>query len=181
MTPNPVIRLTSVLQTLEHVIFPAVDSANSLAQEQCGLVLAQLRMMIGHLPWIGAYHALCFQDAAATVAAFPKIEGGPATLAAAAQLAAALQEARASGDPQEGFHRLGRAMDTLLRALAGDGAPDARRAVERAVFAFSKRQNMRARSWFAEAGFDPAPAQVPPYADMIGAGLQSEKHPSPRQ
>lgn len=171
MTPNPVIRLTGVLQTLEHVVFPAVDSTNSLAQEQCGLVLAQLRMMIGHLPWIGAYHSLCFDDAAATVAALPQAEGGPATLAAAANLVSALDEARASGDPQEGFHTLGHGMDALLRALAGDGAPDYRRAAERAIFAFSRRQNLRARSWFKDAGFDPAPAEVPAYAEMITARL----------
>ena len=171
MTPNPVIRLTGVLQTLEHVVFPAVDATNSLAQEQCGLVLAQLRMMIGHLPWIGAYHALCFEDAAATVAALPEAHGGPATLAAAANLAAALGEARASGDPQEGFHTLGHGIDALLRALAEDGAPEYRRTAERAIFAFSNRQTLRARSWFIDAGFDPAPAQVPAYADMITAGL----------
>lgn len=171
MTPNPAIRLTSVVQTLEHVIFPAVDPANSLAQEQCGLVLAQLRLMIGHLPWIGAYHTLCFDDAVATVSALPTPDGGEATRAAASAITAALAEAQASGDPQEGFHTIGHAMDALLRAVAGDGAPDYRRAVERALFAFSKRQNLRARSWFKEAGFDPAPAEVPAYADMITAGL----------
>lgn len=171
MTPNPVIRLTGVLQTLEHVVFPAVDPENSLAQEQCGLVLAQLRMMIGHLPWIGAYHSLCFEDAAATVAALPPADGGPATLAAAAILATTLEQSRALGDPQEGFHMLGHAIDALLRALAGDGAAAYRRAAERAIFAFSKRQNMRARAWFKDAGFDPAVAEVPPYEELITAGL----------
>lgn len=171
MTPNPVIRLTGVLQTLEHVVFPAVDPTNSLAQEQCGLVLAQLRMMIGHLPWIGAYHSLCFDDAATTVASLPAAEGGPATMAAAANLKRALEQARASGDPEEGFHILGHGIDALLRALAGDGSPDYRRAAEHIIFAFSKRQNLRARSWFKDAGFDPAPAEVPAYADMITAGL----------
>ena len=41
MTPNPNIRLQSLVHTLEQVIFPAVDPANSLANEQCGLVLSQ--------------------------------------------------------------------------------------------------------------------------------------------
>ena len=123
MTPNPVIRLTSVVQTLEHVVFPAVDQSNSLAIEQCGLVLAQLRMMIGHLPWIGAYHQLCFEDIAATAEALPAGEGGPETLRAAAAVAEALATARAQGDPLTGFHQIGTALDTRLRAVARDGAP----------------------------------------------------------
>ena len=172
MTPNPVIRLTSVVQTLEHVVFPAVDQSNSLAIEQCGLVLAQLRMMIGHLPWIGAYHQLCFEDIAATAEALPAGAGGPVTTSAAAALAEALASARAQGDPLIGFHQIGTAVDTLLRAVASDGAPDYRRTVERTIFAYSQRQSLRARSWFREAGFDPAPASVPDYAEMI-AGVSA--------
>ena len=168
MTPNPVIRLTGVIQTLEHVVFPAVDQSNSLALEQCGLVLAQLRMLIGHLPWIGAYHQLCFDDIAATAEALPAGEGGPVTLAAAQALAEALADARAQGDPLAGFHQIGTAIDDLLRAVARDGAPDYRRSAERAIFAFSQRQSLRARSWFREAGFDPAPGSVPDYAELIG-------------
>lgn len=171
MTPNPVIRLTSVVQTLEHVVFPAVDPANSLAQEQCGLVLAQLRMMIGHLPWIGAYHTLCHDDIAATATGLPAAEGGAETLAAAAALTAAVAEARRAGDPLTGFHTIGTAIDTLLRAVAEDGAADYRRTVEHEVFEFSRRQSLRSRSWFRETGFDPAPAEVPDYADLITAGL----------
>ncbi|MES2492972.1 MAG: hypothetical protein V4579_06785 [Pseudomonadota bacterium] len=170
MTPNPVIRLTSVVQTLEHVVFPAVDPDNSLAQEQCGLVLAQLRMLIGHLPWIGAYHTLCHDDIAATAAGLPSTEGGPQTVAAAAALARSVAEAADGGDPLAGFHIIGTAIDTLLRAVAVDGAAAYRRAVERDVFQFSRRQSLRSRSWFRDAGFDPDAASVPDYADLISAG-----------
>lgn len=171
MTPNPVIRLTSVVQTLEHVVFPAVDQANSLAQEQCGLVLAQLRMLIGHLPWIGAYHTLCHDDIAATATGLPAAEGGPETIAAAAALSAAITHAQEQGDPLTGFHTIGTAIDTLLRAVANDGAADYRRIVERDVFQFSRRQSLRSRSWFRETGFDPDAAAVPDYAELISAGL----------
>lgn len=44
------IRLQSVVHTLEQVVIPAVDTTNSLAMEQCGLVLAQLRMLVAHMP-----------------------------------------------------------------------------------------------------------------------------------
>lgn len=170
MTPNPVIRLTSVVQTLEHVVFPAVDQTNSLAQEQCGLVLAQLRMLIGHLPWIGAYHTLCHDDIAATATGLPAADGGPETLAAAAALAQAVAQAREQGDPLAGFHTIGTAIDTLLRAVAVDGAAAYRRTVERDVFQFSRRQSLRSRSWFRETGFDPDAASVPDYAELIAAG-----------
>ncbi len=167
MTPNPVIRLTGVVQTLEHVVFPAVDQSNSLAVEQCGLVLAQLKMLIGHLPWIGAYHQLCFDDVAATAEALPAGAGGPATMGAAAAVAEALAAARAQGDPLAGFHQIGTAIDDLLRAVAQDGGAEYRRSAERTIFAFSQRQSLRSRSWFREAGFDPAPSSVPDYAEMI--------------
>ena len=74
MTPDPIIRLASVVQTLEHVVVPAVDSGNLLAVEQCGVVLAQLRMLERHMPLIGAYHALCLTDLLGVVAALPPVE-----------------------------------------------------------------------------------------------------------
>ena len=73
--------------------------------------------------------------------------------------------------PLTGFHTIGTAIDGLLRAVAEDGAADYRRTVEHDVFEFSRRQSLRSRSWFRETGFDPAPAEVPDYADLITAGL----------
>lgn len=167
MTPNPTIRLQSLLQTLEHVIFPAVDTQNSLAQEQCGLVLGQLRMMIQHMPHFADYHALCYADLAATVDDLPAPKGGAATRKAAAALADARVTSADIADANAAFHMLGHALEALLRALADDGEPSCRRAVETRVLAFSTRQSLRARVWFKDAGFDHAPEELPTLDAML--------------
>ena len=169
MTPNPTIRLQSVLQTLEHVIFPAVDADNSLAQEQCGLVLGQLRMMIRHMPFFADYHALCYQDLAQTVGALPAAEAGDASRGAANALREALAASATMRDANAAYHALGHALEQLLRALAQDGTPACRRAVEAEVLAFSQRQSLRARVWFKDTGFDHAPDELPALETMLSA------------
>lgn len=168
MTPNPTIRLASLLQTLEHVIFPAVAQRNSLAQEQCGLVLGQLRMLIQHMPYFGEYHALCFADLEETVAQLPAHAGGAQSASAAEALSATLREARGINDVLAAYHLLGRALEHLLRLAAEDGEPTYRKAVDSAVLGFSKRQSLRARSWFRDAGFDHAPETLPTLPEMFG-------------
>ncbi|WP_285020671.1 hypothetical protein [Novosphingobium sp. fls2-241-R2A-195] len=164
MTPDPIIRLASVVQTLEHVVVPAVDSGNLLAVEQCGVVLAQLRMLERHMPLIGAYHALCLTDLLGVVAALPTVEGGPAAVMARCELAEACAH---EDDPRIAFHRVGRALEGLVRAMAQDGEPAVRSAIDAAVLAFSIRQARRARSWFQDAGFDHDADSLPTVEAMV--------------
>lgn len=170
MTPNPIIRLQSVVHTLEQVVIPAVDTTNSLAMEQCGLVLAQLRMLVAHMPFIGEYHRLCLTDLAGTVDGLPAVEGGPDSRAAVAALATARGLADREADPAVAFHALGRALDELIRAASRDGEPAYRRAVDADVLDFSIRQSRRSRSWFRDAGFDSKPEELPEIADMVAGG-----------
>lgn len=167
MTPDPIIRLASVVQTLEHVIVPAVDPGNLLAVEQCGVVLAQLRMLKQHMPLIGAYHALCLTDLLAAVAALPPVEGGAAAVTARRELAEACAQVDDPADPRLAFHRVGRALEGLVRAMAQDGEPAVRRAIDAAVLAFSIRQARRARSWFQDAGFDHDAGSLPSVEAMV--------------
>ena len=166
MTPNPIIRLQSVVQTLEHVIVPAVDRENSLAIEQCGLVLAQLQMLIAHMPYIGEYHALCLADIVETSEAIGSPAGGGRTFAAADALGEAVDNSSECADASHAFHNVGRAIDALLRAVALDGDAGFRRDVEQKVLAFSQRQSRRSRAWFRDAGFDPDPDGLPTLAEM---------------
>ena len=167
MTPDPTIRIQSVMQTLEHLIFPAVDPTNSLAIEQCGLVLAQLRMLIRHIPHIGQYHALCRDDLIATVAGLPPASGGTAAQAAAQRLQEACGQAHSMGDASAAYHQIGFTLERLMRVAVEDGAPQYRRAIDAAVLAFSQRQSRRERSWFQDAGFDPYPPTLPDLAEMV--------------
>lgn len=173
MTPNPIIRLQSLVHTLEQVIFPAVDPANSLANEQCGLVLAQLRMLIRHMPYIGDYHAMCLDDILQTIAALPQAHGGPLTLAAAAGLHSAYDGAAEAANPAAAYQALGKAVETLIRASVDDGDAGYRAGLERAAFAFARRQTVRERVWFKDAGFDPHPEELPELEDMFAAKQES--------
>lgn len=170
MTPNPIIRLKSLVHTLEQVIFPAVDPANSLANEQCGLVLAQLRMLIRHMPHIGDYHAMCLDDIRQTIVALPEARGGPLTSAAAANLRSTLGVAGDAADPAAAYQALGKALEALIRASADDGDADYRAGLEHASFAFARRQTLRERVWFKDAGFDPHPEELPELEQMFGGG-----------
>jgi hypothetical protein len=167
MTPNPSIRLGSVMQTLEQVVFPAVDPSNSLAVEQCGVIAAQLKMFLRHLPVIAVYHSLCRDDLVATVNNLPVAAGGALTKAAATNLQCCLKDAASDTDAAAAFHHLGFALEDLLRAAARDGAPDYRAAMNEDVFRFAKRQKDRERIWFKDAGFDPRPEELPDLETML--------------
>lgn len=167
MTPDPVIRLQSVIHTLEHVIVPAVDPTNLLAVEQCGVTLAQLQMLLAHLPLIRSYHMSCADDLAGAARSLPAPSGGARTCAAAKALADIVDPAARGEDDHAHFHEAGRAVDALLRAVADDGDPEYRATVERTVFLFSQRQSLRSRAWFRDSGFDPDPASLPPVAQLL--------------
>lgn len=167
MTPDPVIRLQSVIHTLEHVIVPAVDPTNLLAMEQCGVTLAQLRMLLSHLPLIRSYHKSCADDLATIARCLPAASGGEQTRAAATQLADRVDQVSRGDDDHAFFHEAGRALDALLRAVAADGDAEYRSHVERAAFEFSCRQSLRSRAWFRDSGFDPDPASLPPIAELL--------------
>lgn len=167
MTPNPNIRLQSLVHTLEQVIFPAVDPANSLANEQCGLVLAQLRMLIRQMPYIGDYHAMCLEDIRQTIDDLPVPQGDALTSDAALQLKAARDGAKDAANPAAAYQMLGKAFEALLAAAATDAEADYRRELERNAFAFARRQAMRERVWFKDAGFDPHPEELPELEEMF--------------
>ncbi len=173
MTPNPNIRLQSLVHTLEQVIFPAVDPANSLANEQCGLVLAQLRMLIRQMPYIGDYHAMCLDDIRHTIDDLPEAKGGALTSEAARKLRVTRDEVKDTANPAAAYQLLGKAFEALLRAAAEDGDAHYRDRLERAAFAFSRRQAGRERVWFKDAGFDPHPEEVPELEEMFAKAQEN--------
>mgnify|MGYP001191757383 FL=1 len=167
MTPDVHIRLTSVLHGLRDVIVPAVDPGASLAQEQCGLVLAQLDMLLRQLPWIERYPALCRDDLRATALSIVDApDGGVDTRDAAARLAALLA-APSLGDAQADYDRIGFGVEALVFAVSRDGAPAYRARVDAEILRFGRRQNTRERTWFAGTGFDPRPEEIGSIAEMF--------------
>jgi len=167
MTPSPEIRVLSLLRTLEDLVIPAVDPGNALAQEQCQLILAQLRMLMTQLPYIGDYHALCRDDVQATTTVLRPVTGGSQTQAAGQALDEALNAAESATDARAAYQRLGFAFEALIRAVAIDGTPAYRARVEAEALAFSRRQARRERTWFKATGFDPHPDTLPSLEQMV--------------
>lgn len=168
MTPNPSIRLTSVMQTLEQVVFPAVEPSNSLAVEQCGVITAQLKMLLQHLPVIDTYHRLCLAELERSIANLPPVNGGSLTTEAASSLNQCLEEAESDNRPAESFHKLGFALEDLIRAAAIDGEPAYKKMVNAEVLEFAKGQSLRERVWFKDSGFDPRPEELPSLNTLLG-------------
>ncbi|MET0545313.1 MAG: hypothetical protein ABWZ40_03295 [Caulobacterales bacterium] len=167
MTPNAEIRLISAIHGLRDVIIPAVDPGQSLAVEQSGLILAQLNMLLKHLPWLGRYQTLCKDDMRSAAQSIAQgAWGGPLTERAASKLASLLEEA-ACEDPQAEYNRIGFAVEALQHAVAKDGQAEYRTRVDAEMLAFSRRQVLRERTWFRDSGFDPHPEELAEIAALF--------------
>lgn len=170
MTPSITVRLESVLNGLRAAIIPAIDPNEALAIEQADLILAQLSMLQRQLPYADRYHRLCRDDAHATAAAIvQEPAGGPASVAAAAALAALLETADRD-DPHAGYLELAGGIAALTTAAAEDAGPEWRKRIDGAVLPFASRQNRRERVWFQTAGFDPDPGELVDLAELCRSG-----------
>jgi hypothetical protein len=170
MTPSIEVRLESVLHGMRDAIIPAIKPGEALAVEQSGLILAQLSMLLKQLPYADRYHRLCRDDARASAASLVlNPAGGPRSLAAVKVLTALLDGAEAT-DPNADYLSLAGGISALTTAVVEDGEPGWRARVHAAVLAFSTRQNRRERVWFADAGFDPNPGELPTLATLCATG-----------
>ncbi len=176
MTPSADIRLRSVLHGLRDVILPAIDPGNSLANEQAGLIVAQLSMLLEQLPWLDRYERLCRDDLRETaLAVVDGLRGGETTIAAGAAVSAALRDP--ADDVHADYNRVGLAVEGLVQAVAGDAEPACRARVEQAVFGFGRRQVHRERVWFAASGFDTRPDELVDIATMIARAEHQDGPP----
>jgi hypothetical protein len=166
MTPGIDIRIQSIINGLQDVIFPAVDPAESLAMEQKGMIIAQLEMILKQLPLADRYHRLCRDDmqaCAERMATDPA--GGEATMAACASLQERL--AHPADTPRDDYNRIGKAADALIAAVGEDGEDAYRKRVDEVMFGLAQRQIWRDRVWCADVGFDPYPEELCPIEDMV--------------
>lgn len=162
MTPGIDLRITSMIRAMEDVVRPAIDPGNSLAAEQAALVVGHLRLLAIHWSKADAYARTCLADLDRTLEGLVP-SGGPATSAAAADLARARGQ---GGDAEAHYKAVMRATDSLVRAAARDGDHAFRETLRGAVLAFSTRQSLRDRSWFAASGFDLNPGELHSIADL---------------
>jgi hypothetical protein len=154
MNPSVQDRLGSVLRALSGVILPALPKDAGLAQEQTMLAMGHIQIILAQMDAAPAFEEEEAADLAAMAEAVaPLATGGPATDQAQHNLQSSLT-ATAQAAPGARTAALQDAIDTLLCALAVDGAPDARAAVKSAVLKHGAARGDKDRRWFAAMGFD---------------------------
>lgn len=165
MTPGIDIRIQSIINGLQDVIFPAVDPAESLATEQKGMIIAQLEMILKQLPFLDRYHNLCLDDMRASAEQMiSDPQGGAATLSANATVRELL--ANPAETARDDYNRVGKAVDNLIAAVGEDGSDAYREQVDAIMFGLAQRQIWRDRVWSADVGFDPYPEELCSIEDM---------------
>lgn len=173
MNPSLDLRLKTMLRSLTEVILPALDPENSLAQEQARLLVGHLHAMLLQQPHAARFTAIEVQAlrtlAERLVAASA---GGPSTMAARAQVSAALNT--------QDHAALSHAVEALVVDSRTDGAQEFLRKLERLVLDEAKATSWRGRTWFKAMNFDANPAllsDIPTMLDAHEALLKPREHP----
>ena len=165
MTPGIDIRIQSIINGLNDVIFPAVDPKESLAAEQKGMIIAQLELILKQLPFMDRYHSLCRDDMRQCAERMlTGAAGNAATMAACEALREML--AAPADNPRDDYNRVGKAVDTLIASVGQDGDANYRAQVDAIMLGLADRQLWRDRVWSADLGFDPYPDEICSIEDM---------------
>ncbi len=166
MTPSIDLRVATLIRAVEDVIAPAIDQTNHLAKEQTALLVGQLKLLAAQWNRAADYAAVCRADLAGSLGGL-RVEGAEQTQRAYAAVAGALS-APPGPDAEADYKALMRCADGLVRAADGDGSSEFRQELRARLLAFSTRQALRDRSWFALSGFDLRPQELSTIDTMIG-------------
>ena len=162
MIPSAAERIATMVRALTDVVLPAIDPANSLAQEQARLVVGHLMVLAGHGDEALLDRLELAGECALARALVVVPAGGVASEAARKALSVALEAAAQSVDDVTAARLTLRAgIERLVRTASEDGGEDLRRATWTLVFDHCRRQAERGRAWFAAAGFDDRPMPSP--------------------
>lgn len=154
MNPSVKDRLGSVVRALNGVVLPALPKEASLAQEQVMLAMGHIQIILAQMdaaPAFLADEAADLQTMGQCVADAAK--GGPKTQAATTALSAVLAGSHHAA-PEARTTAIQIAIDNVLLALAEDGDPPARAAINAAVLEQGAVRADKDRRWFAAMGFD---------------------------
>ena len=168
MTPSIDLRLATIIRAMRDVVSPAIDRDNSLAQEQAALVIGHLQLLAVQWSRTNEYANVCLTDLAGALRALSP-EGGPQTMHAATALFAALD--CTAGAREARYKAVMAGADQLIRAADVDGGEEFGKQLRQAMLAFSKRQSLRDRSWFALSGFDLRPGELLSIESLAGGEL----------
>ncbi|MFT4564581.1 MAG: hypothetical protein ACI9BW_004350 [Gammaproteobacteria bacterium] len=161
MNPSIELRMRTMIRALNETIIPAVDPEDSLAQEQAGLLLGHLHVLLQHE---GREQTMC------------KIEHGALKLLADALIeassgghASAAATARVRDLPDDvDTDTLSHAIEALIIDSGIDGSDAFKQASKRLVIEHGREATRRSRVWFKAMGFDHEPDALPNIDSLFG-------------
>ena len=176
MQMRPAVQIKSMVKAMTDVVFPAIDPANKLAQEQARLVIGMLSLMAQQLPLQFRFDCDELARLLKLTAELKECAGNSAEVEAcvadmkllAARATTVLGQAQAGPEQVERVSReLRAAVSQVVRAVyrADETAPIQR--VQDSVLAISKEQLLRDRSWVLMQGWEPDPAAVPDIHELL--------------
>lgn len=176
MQLRPANQIPSLIKALTEVVLPAIDPANTLAQEQARLVIGTLAAILPRLALEYRYDRDELQRSLALAqrlqAALPGAAGAATSLqelAASAAIGAAVME-RARAEPaelQEAVRGLRSSVGALIQAVYAQDDSTARASVSTLVQDAAGEQLLRERAWLVGYGFEPDPALIPPIESLL--------------
>lgn len=173
MIPSLDDRLDSMARALSEVILPALPAERSMAIEQAHLVLAQIGVIREHLDLAPLFER---READEMIALGLQlcgiVEGGDRTMAAAAELRAAIDGAALAtpAGVRLATGRIGAAIETLIERSRDDGSEGFLAASLRHVVAAGRAAARRDRGWNRSSGFEAADSDLPTITELGLAG-----------
>lgn len=154
MNPNVQDRLSSVVRALTGVVLPALPDDASLAKEQTMLAIGHIQIILAQYDAAPAFEAEEVSDLKSMAQSVSQAaQGGPKTQQALTKVGEQLSNTTAI-PPHYEAKQMQDAIDAVLIALALDGAPEARAAVQKIVLEQCSARALKDRQWFAAMGFD---------------------------
>jgi hypothetical protein len=180
MTPSIAYRIDSLIQALDDIVLPAIDTDKSLAREQGQLVVAHLHLMKQQLAQADAFDRSELEAAAklgqqllAQTAEDAGLADARRTLQAALNealpnvLEKALQKADRPAQLQDTIRALNGAIEHFVRTLRLHASRGSIDATTSTVLAHARQQSRRNRIWFASNGFDSERDSLPGYDSLF--------------
>ena len=154
MNPSVELRLRTMIRALNETIIPAVDPNDSLAQEQAGLLLGHLHVLLQHH---GREQKVCDNEHEAlkklALALIESSDGGDVTEAATKRLRQLVND----GD----IDSLSHAVEALIVDAGTDGSEAFKKTCDALVIQHGREATLRSRIWFKSMGFDHDPDSLP--------------------
>ena len=160
MNPSIELRIKTMIRALTEIIIPAVDQNNSLAQEQAGLLVGHLNVLLAHQ---GREHLMRNVEHEALkelgTALVAESDGGDVTMAASASLNEHIKHSD--------IDSLAHAIEKLVVDAGVDGSDAFKSVCNTLVIQHARAETLRARIWFKAIGFDHDPGTLPEIDELF--------------